>query len=49
MDIGLSSIGQCEPSYCDEAGKSITLANHLSYDEQFKSKYLIVIDGNTWP
>ena len=46
VDIELSAVIQCDGN-CEEFKKK-TVMSRLSYDEQFKSKYLIVVDGNGW-
>ena len=47
MDIEFSDVIQCENENCDEFRQK-TVLSRLSIEEQFKSKYLVVADGNTW-
>ena len=46
VDIELSAVIQCDGD-CEEF-KQKTVMSSLSIEEQFKSKYLIVVDGNGW-
>ena len=51
LDFGLTEIWQCSegPNYIKEIESRFPLAPSLDYATQFKSKYLIVVDGNGWP
>ena len=49
VDVGFYRIHQCDNNTCEQAKNETLMVKELSYDEQFKSKYLIVVDGNSWP
>lgn len=51
LDFGLTDIWQCDEGneYIEEITKKFPLVPSLEYEIQFKSKYLIVVDGNGWP
>ena len=48
VDIGFSDFLQCDNGHCEEAKKNSLHLGFLTIDQQFRSKYLIVVDGNTW-
>ena len=51
LDFGITEIWQCEENeeYVNEITRQFPLVPVLDYDTQFKSKYLVVVDGNGWP
>lgn len=51
LDFGITEIWQCEEneSYIEEVKRRFPLVPALDYETQFKSKYLVVVDGNGWP
>ena len=49
VDVGFSDMHQCDNwVLCNEAKRNSYVAPYLSYSDQFKAKYLIVVDGNSW-
>jgi hypothetical protein len=51
VDVGIMGIVQTRPdsNITKELATTIGIKPKLSYSEQYKAKYLLVIDGNTWP
>ena len=49
VDVGFSDLHQfSDDNSCNEAKKTTLILPYLSYQDQLKSKYLIVVDGNSW-
>ena len=49
VDVGFSDLHQCsDDNSCNKAKKTTLILPYLSYQDQLKSKYLIVVDGNSW-
>lgn len=48
---GITEIHQCKENqaYINALKAEYPLAPSLNYSQQFKSKYLVVVDGNGWP
>ena len=48
VDVGFSKVIQCEKDYCQKVKSDVGISPYLSRKGQTKSKYIIVVDGNSW-
>ena len=48
LDVGFTEVLHCDAEYCEEAKKTTVMRPFVSIEEQAKSKYFIVVDGNSW-
>lgn len=51
LDFGVNSISDClsDENYLNEVRKQFPEVNHMDFESQFKSKYLVVVDGHGCP
>jgi hypothetical protein len=49
MDIGLHATVQVDPDVKSEIVQAYPLRPSVSFGDMLKYKYLVVVDGNTWP
>ena len=49
LDVGFIQVIQCDLDFCEEASLGTVIKPYLSLQEQARSKYFIVVDGNNWP
>jgi hypothetical protein len=47
--VGFIQVIQCDLDFCEEASLGTVIKPYLSLQEQARSKYFIVVDGNNWP
>ncbi|KAJ3115238.1 hypothetical protein HK100_001416 [Physocladia obscura] len=49
IDVGFGAVIQCQSSVCDEIKAEYPPKTLVSFEKTCEFKYLIVVDGNTWP
>ncbi|KAI8613684.1 hypothetical protein BC830DRAFT_1052298, partial [Chytriomyces sp. MP71] len=50
VDIGFNLLRQCHPeSFCDSLKSKYKLKSFVHFNQTMQYKYLLVVDGNSWP
>ncbi|KAJ3381087.1 F-actin-capping protein subunit beta [Entophlyctis sp. JEL0112] len=49
VDVGFNAVIQCEEPACEEIKKEFLPKKQVSFEKTCEFKFLIVVDGNTWP
>ncbi|KAI8613687.1 lipopolysaccharide-modifying protein [Chytriomyces sp. MP71] len=49
VDVGFHATYQCSTAVCQELKQRYPLKEKVSLEKTLEFKYLLVVDGNTWP